>query len=842
MRQIFVAGLAVSVAVTLCPGSEGQESVSTGVSRDDANRVANWNQFRGAHGDGVSAANDLPVEFDEAKNVRWKTAIPGEGWSSPVVWGNEIWVTSGNRTTQELRAICIDAASGKIVKDIKVFDMIQREVDPAYMHDSPHLNSVATPTSVVEEDHVFVSFGSQGIACLDRKNGDKLWERRDLRAYQPVRQGSSPIVDEENLYVAFDGTDQQFFVALDKKTGDTRWKTDRNVATDWSATLRARGLEPKKNGGGKPGDNHKSFATAHLINVNGQRQLIAPAAEATISYNPNTGEELWRVLYPGGFNVAARPLHAHGMVYVFTSGLTGYLMGIRPDGKGDVTDTHVGWSTTRGTPHIPSPVIAGDLMFLVTDKGGIVRCLEVKSGEEVWKKRLAGDHWASPILANDKLYFSSKQGDVFVLSATRDTPELIARNRLNASFIASPAVAGSSLIVRSTTHLYCIHAGYTRSEQEVASDVYPKSSAGKEKPDNLAGPSGAGLAAFAAKVKRSVVEGTLSKDDGTELWQSAAGNMKASKTKPELGALQKKLAEFVKAGKLTKQQSAALWLSMAGTDGRSTAAHSEKTDWDAALEAFLRKNPGVKAKVDSGRATNEDIIAWLKSQRKADGQEKGGQGKVRRKKARGKAGMRPGSVNFYGIVIGRLRSKDVELGEMEIDIDYVLSEQTQLNNELAGTRVKLVGVAGQFLDALLLIKRGETIKVRTGDYNPKKKQLGFGYKFQVLERTPPFTPEDFGIPPGEFRGYSGELTGKIVEAAGYEILLEVSDIRTAADNKATDANSISGKRIRIAGFYNDHADAYADLHEGDLIRVSVRHRNPQGDSLDVTDVLEKVER
>ena len=184
-----------------------------------------------------------------------------------------------------------------------------------------------------------------------------------------------------------------------------------------------------------------------------QRQLIAPAAEATISYNPGTGEELWRVLYPGGFNVAARPLYAHEMVYIFTSGLTGYLMGIRPNGEGDVTETHVGWSTTRGTPHIPSPVIASDLMFLVTDKGGIVRCLEAQSGKEVWKKRLGGVHWSSPILADDKLYFSSKQGDIAVLRATRDTPELVAKNHMNASFIASPAVADSSLILRSTNHL-----------------------------------------------------------------------------------------------------------------------------------------------------------------------------------------------------------------------------------------------------------------------------------------------------------------------------------------------------------------------------------------------------
>ena len=257
------------------------------------------------------------------------------------------------------------------------------------------------------------------------------------------------------ISTSFDGTDQQFFVALDKATGETRWKTDRNVETDWEATQRANGVSPNK-AGGKPNDNKKSFATATLLEVDGERQLIAPAGEATISYAPGTGQELWRVRHPGGFNVAARPIHAHGMVYVFTSGLTGYLMGIRPVGSGDVTDSHVAWSTTRGTPKIPSPIVAGDLLFMVTDKGGVVRCLDARTGEEFWKKRIGGTHWASPLHANGNIYFFSKQGEIVVIDASRDSAgvKVNARNRMDAEFIASPAVARDSLILRSTTHLY----------------------------------------------------------------------------------------------------------------------------------------------------------------------------------------------------------------------------------------------------------------------------------------------------------------------------------------------------------------------------------------------------
>ena len=193
----------------------------------------------------------------------------------------------------------------------------------------------------------------------------------------------------------------------------------------------------------------------------GRRQLIAPAAEATISYDPATGKELWRVHHFGGFNVASRPLFEHGLVYLFTSGLTGHFLAVRPTGTGDVTDTHVAWSTTRSTPHIPSPIIVDDLLFTVTEKGGIARCLEARTGEEIWRKRVGGSHWASPLFADGKIYFFSKEGRVSVISAEREF-QLVAENRLDASFVASPAIAGDALILRSEKHLYHVAQGFTR--------------------------------------------------------------------------------------------------------------------------------------------------------------------------------------------------------------------------------------------------------------------------------------------------------------------------------------------------------------------------------------------
>lgn len=273
------------------------------------------------------------------------------------------------------------------------------------------------------------------------------------------------------------------------------------------------------------------------------------------------------------------------------------------------------------------------------------------------------------------------------------------------------------------------------------------------------------------------------------------------------------------------------------TSNNGVNAGAEQQDWDAEYERLM-KQPAMRNKILQRGATKERVIEFLKKQ--AEG--KNGKGKTNeRKKTNVKPGARKGSVKFYSIVIGRLRSKDIELGELEIDVDYVISDPSQINADLVGERVRLVGVAGQFLDSLLQIRRGETIKVRTGDFNPSTKVLGFGYKFQVLERTAPFKPGDFGVPPDEFRGFRGELVGKIVEAAGYEVLLDVQKSNPANDSKAADADCILGNRIRIAGFYGQHSDAFADLHEGDMIRVSVGHRNTESDALNVTDLLERVE-
>jgi outer membrane protein assembly factor BamB len=421
-----------------------------------------WNQFRGPNGDGKSLAMNLPVEFSETKNVRWKTPIHDKGWSSPVVWGNQIWLTTALDDGKELFAICVDLDSGKIVHDIKVFDVEHPQSE------WPDQNSHASPTPVVEDGRVYVHFGTCGTACLDTKTGEKLWERRDLNCYHRVRAGSSPIIDGDSLFLHFDGVDVQFIAALNKNTGKTLWLRNRGIESDLGAMLKAEGFsdadieETKKE---KPNDNRKSYATPTIIEYQGKRQLISPGAEVTFSYDPKTGEELWRVRHQRmGFNVTCRPIFDHGLVF-FTTGYARRLLAVQPMGVGDVTDTHVSWSARRSIPTIPSPLIVDDLLFMVSDQG-FASCLEAKTGRELWRERLGarGYHWPSPLYADGRIYFSGEKGIVSVISAARDF-QLLAENKFDASFIASPAIAGNSIILRSLTHLYCVTEGYEMARQ-----------------------------------------------------------------------------------------------------------------------------------------------------------------------------------------------------------------------------------------------------------------------------------------------------------------------------------------------------------------------------------------
>lgn len=416
----------VVAALVLCIGS---------VSWADEN----WNQFRGPRGDGTSTEKGLPVTFAEGSAaIVWKTPLVGRAWSSPVIWGKQIWVTNApeiQNTTKEnpkldkplrLSAVCVDLESGKIVHDLVLF-----EVDtPQFTHAT---NSYGSPTPYIEEGRVYIHFGAYGTACLDSATGKKIWERTDLKCDHFRGPGSSPIVDGNLLFLTFDGYDQQYITALNKLTGETVWKKDRNV--DFGTT---------------DGDAKKAYSTPKLIEVGGRRLLVSPFASATIAYDPQTGTPVWTVRH-GGMNAAGRPLYGNGLLYISSADGPNPLIAVPATGEGDITK-NIAWRTNKSVPKRPSQLLIGDLLFMMND-GGVASCLDAKTSTEIWATRLPGEYWASPLYANGLVYCFSQQGHIPVFEAGREF-KLVADNKFDEGFVASPAVAGKSLILRSKGHLY----------------------------------------------------------------------------------------------------------------------------------------------------------------------------------------------------------------------------------------------------------------------------------------------------------------------------------------------------------------------------------------------------
>ena len=401
----------------------------------------NWNQFRGPHADGTTTATGLPVEFgEESPAIVWKTPLPGRAWSSPVVWDRQIWVTNAPEVHNlaegeeklahplELSAVCFDLGSGKILHNKVLF----RVDKPQFTHVT---NSYGSPTPYLEEGRAYIHFGAYGTACLDSATAEVLWQRTDLECDHFRGPGSSPIVYGDLLYLTFDGFDQQYIIALNKMTGKTVWKRDRNV--DFGTT---------------DGDAKKAYSTPLLINAGGRQQLISPFASHTIAYDPLNGDPIWTVNH-GGMNAAGRPLFGNGLLYVTTADGPNPLVAISPEGTGDLTD-RIAWRTTKSVPKRPSQLLIGDLLFMMNDSG-VASCLDAKTGKEVWTKRTEGEYWSSPLYADGLIYCFSQKGQIPVFKASREF-ELVAENQLSDGFLASPAVAGKSLILRSKSHLYRI--------------------------------------------------------------------------------------------------------------------------------------------------------------------------------------------------------------------------------------------------------------------------------------------------------------------------------------------------------------------------------------------------
>ncbi len=403
-----------------------------------AQAADHWPQFRGPAGTGHSDARDLPLTWGEQQNVIWKTAIHDRGWSSPVIYGKQVWLTTATPDGRQLYVLCLDRDTGRILRDIKLFDVAK----PQYAHP---FNTYASPTPVIEAGRVYITFGSPGTACIDTKSFKVLWERRDFECNHFRGAGSSPVIFQNLLLMHFDGSDHQFAVALDKRTGKTVWQTKRSI--DFQDILPNGKIAAD-------GDYRKGFATPHVAQLKGRWEMISLGSKAAYSYDPFTGKEWWRIEERGQHSASTRPVIGHDMIFYPTGLSAGQLFAVKLGGNGVITDSHVVWKVKRGISNKPSILLIDDLIYVISDTG-IVSCFEAKTGTQVWQQRIGGEYSASPVYADGKIYLLSEDGKTTVLKPGR-TFEKLAENKLEEGFLASPAIVGKALFLRTKTHLYRI--------------------------------------------------------------------------------------------------------------------------------------------------------------------------------------------------------------------------------------------------------------------------------------------------------------------------------------------------------------------------------------------------
>jgi len=400
---------------------------------------ADWTEFRGPLGTGhIPSGQALPSEWSESKNVDWKVALPGRAWSSPVVAGDTVWLTTADEKGYKLTALAVDAKSGKIVFEKQLFQIEK----PQFAH---KFNTYASPTPIVEGDRVYLTWGSPGTACVDAVTKAVLWKRDDFVCDHFRGSGSSPIIHDNLLILTFDGADYQYVAALDKRTGKTVWRTDRSV------DFQDLGAD------GKPfrdGDMRKGYSTPLVIEHDGVMQLISIGAMACYAYEPETGKELWRITERAQHSASTRPVYGHGLLFYPTGFAKGQLLAVDPGAKGESAETHIKWRLKRSVSNKPSVLLIGDHVYMIAD-GGIASCVEAKTGEVVWSERVGGNYSASPVTDGERIFFFSEEGKTTAIKAKPEY-KVLATSQLDGGFMASPAVHGAGWILRTKTHLYRI--------------------------------------------------------------------------------------------------------------------------------------------------------------------------------------------------------------------------------------------------------------------------------------------------------------------------------------------------------------------------------------------------
>ncbi len=398
----------------------------------------NWTHFRGTNLNGLSDSENVPIRWSETENIAWKVPIKGVGWSSPVIFGTQVWITTAERDGEWFSAVCLDFETGEMIRELELYrpDEVQR------MHAT---NSYATPTPSIEENFVYVHYGTYGTACIDTRNFEVVWSRTDLNCEHLQGAASSTILYKDFLIVHLEGTDVQDIYALNKRTGEIVWQVgtpDQEAYDEVAPVFR------------------KSYQTPLIIQVDGEDQLITNRSLYAISYNPKTGEENWRIFY-GEDSAVSMPLYYKGLVlvnsgWVLSQGAPYFaqLLAVDPKGKGNVTDTHIVWQTDEHVPQTSTPVIVDSLLFMIEERG-MLTCLNPATGQAYWEETLKGHFNISPIFAAGNIYFTNTKGETTVIKAA-PAFELVAENQLDGTFKATPAILRNAILQRSDDFLYKI--------------------------------------------------------------------------------------------------------------------------------------------------------------------------------------------------------------------------------------------------------------------------------------------------------------------------------------------------------------------------------------------------
>ncbi len=408
-----------------------------------------WPEWRGVSGQGVSKAKELPAEWSETKGIKWKAALPGRGWSTPVVEGDQIWVTTAieNAASAEqaekrlkentgdqpltvlesvsLRAICVSLESGEILQDVELLNV----KEPQWVH---QLNSYASPSPIVKECRLYAHFGSFGSACLDTRSGSVLWRNEELHVQHENGPGSTPVLWKDRLIVHFDGSDVQFIAALSTETGKVLWRSERSGEMD---------PRPQQK---------KAYGTPLLVETASGPVVVSGAADWVYGYAPDSGKELWKVPYGElGFSMSVRPVADAERIYISTSFGKSQVIALKYSG---LTKPEVLWRNNKNAPKMCSPVLAGGLLYYVDD-GGILSCVDALTGEAVYRERLSGKFSASLLLADERLWICSREGVTFVVAPGREF-KLLAQNSLEGQIMASPIALDGALLIRTDKALY----------------------------------------------------------------------------------------------------------------------------------------------------------------------------------------------------------------------------------------------------------------------------------------------------------------------------------------------------------------------------------------------------